>query len=346
MGGLLALDEPIEIVALGGRAASAMSRRLTHVTEPPHPPTNLGWMLVGLPWAAARARVDLIHAPAYTAPFWAGVPVVLTVHDISYERHPQWFPYRRDRIRRWFYRQSARSASHVITDSKFSAAEIAAAYGIPSSRLTVVPLGVDGAHFNHDDGGSDGEMPPGVRAPFLLHVGDLHERRNLGVVVEAMAIARREGLIRPELSLVLAGVDRGVGASISEIASRVGLGDMVVRTGPVTEPQLRMLYRQATALVYPSLYEGFGLPLIEAMASGTPVIGSRSSSITEVLDDAGVLLDPLDAGAWAEAIVRVVDDEDARARMRAAGRRRAAGFTWERTARETLTVYRRAVRRL
>jgi alpha-1,3-rhamnosyl/mannosyltransferase len=233
----------------------------------------------------------------------------------------------------------------VITDSNFSAAEIAAAYGIPAARLTVVPLGVDEAQFSRDDPGSTGELPAGVRTPFLLHVGDLHERRNLQVVVEAMAIARRQGLIEPELSLVLAGVDRGLGAAISEMASRAGLAEIVVQLGAVTEPQLRMLYRQATALVYPSLYEGFGLPVLEAMASGTPVLGSRSSSIPEVLGDAGVLLDPLDAAAWADAIVRIVYDEAERARMRAAGRHRAAGFTWERTARETLAVYRRTVRR-
>ena len=341
--GLLALGEPLEIVALGGAASKAIPPGVGQVAEPPHLPTNLGWMVIGLPRAAARAGVNIIHAPAYTAPFWSGVPVVLTIHDVSYQRHPEWYPYRRDALRRAFYRQSARAAAHILTDSSFSASEITAAYGIPANRLTVAPLGVD-PHFAPAGPGVPREWPAGVRAPFLLHVGDLHERRNLGVVVEAMLAARRHGGTATALSLVLAGVDRGLGDSLSAIALRAGAADTVIRLGSVSEKQLRTLYRSATALVYPSRYEGFGLPVVEAMASGTPVIASRAASIPEVLGDAGLLLDPLDVGGWTEAIVRVVHDDEQRSRMSAAGLRRAAGFTWERTARATLDVYRRTLR--
>lgn len=342
VGGLLALGEPLEIVALGGADSKALPRGVGHMAEAPHPPTNLGWMWVGLPRAGARAGVDIIHAPAYTAPFWAGVPVVLTIHDVSYQRHPEWFPYRRDVFRRAFYRHSARAAAHILTDSSFSASEIAAAYGIPASRLTVAPLGVD-AHFAPARPGAPCEWPAGVRAPFLLHVGDLHERRNLGVAVEAVLAARRHSGTTT-LSLVLAGVDRGVGDALSATALRAGAADAVVRLGSVGEEQLRTLYRCATALVYPSLYEGFGLPVLEAMASGTPVIASRAASIPEVLADAGLLLDPLDVDGWTAAIVHIVNDEEQRKRMSAAGLGRAAGFTWERTARATLDVYRRTLR--
>ena len=121
---LLTLGEPLELVALGGRDSSAIPRGVGHVAEPPHPPTNLGWTLVGLPRAARRAAVDIIHAPAYTAPWWSPVPVVVTVHDVSYELHPQWYPYRRDWLRRAFYRRSAQAARHILTVSRFSAAEI------------------------------------------------------------------------------------------------------------------------------------------------------------------------------------------------------------------------------
>ena len=145
--------------------------------EPWHPPTNLGWAAVGLPRAARRAAVDLIHAPAYTAPLYSAVPVVLTIHDVSYERHPEWYPYRRDRLRRAFYRRSARAASHILTDSEFSRSEIAAAYDIAPDRMTVAPLG---AAAVFDQGGAvAASLPAGIVAPFLLHVGDLHERRNL-----------------------------------------------------------------------------------------------------------------------------------------------------------------------
>jgi glycosyltransferase involved in cell wall biosynthesis len=335
---LLALGEPLELVALGGHDSSAMPAGTSHVAEPPHPPTNLGWTLVGVPRAARRAKVDVIHAPAYTAPFWAPAPVVLTVHDVSYERQPQWYPYRRDWARRAFYRHSAAAADHILTVSRFSASEITAAYGIPMERMTVTPLGVDAA-FSPAGAEAPVELPPGVTPPYVLHVGDLHERRNLKMLADALLAARRAGMTA--LSLVLAGTDRGVGESLCAMAEQANAPDAVVLLGSITERRLRSLYRGAAALVYPSVYEGFGLPLIEAMACGTPVIASRVTSIPEVVGDAGVLLDPAETGAWTTAMLEVVSDQHLRARLRAAGLRRAAEFTWERTARLTLEAYRR-----
>src|SRR5262245_31680201 len=209
MPAMLELDEPIELVALGG-SKEALPRGVAWIDEPPHPPTNVGWSAVGLPWAAARAGVDLIHAPAYTAPLTARVPTVLTIHDVSYERRPEWYPYRRDWLRRAFYRRSARTAAHVVTDSKFSSDEITAAYGIPSARITVAPLGVSHA-FVPKKSGTSFELPPGVHATFLLHVGDLHERRNLGVVVRSLIQARQQEPSLLPFALVLAGVDSGAG---------------------------------------------------------------------------------------------------------------------------------------
>ena len=341
MRGLLALGENLEIVALGGPDSSAMPAGVGHISEPSHPPTNLGWALVGLPRAALRGGVDVIHAPAYTAPLWARVPVVLTIHDVSYARHPEWYPYRRDWMRRAFYRASARAASEIVTDSTFSAQEIAAAYGIDPGRITVAPLGVDRAFTPaHDDPAFD--LPAGVSSPFLLHVGDLHERRNLGVVVESVIDARRRVGASSALSLVLAGIDRGVADGLCAIAATAGFPDAVIHLGMVNEQHLRTLYRGAVALVYPSLYEGFGLPVLEAMASGTPVIASHAASMPEVLGNAGVLLDPLDVRGWTEAILNLVNDQALRRRLRQAGLLRAGEFTWERTARITLEVYRRA----
>lgn len=339
---LLSLGEPLEIVALGGnpdRIPSGVER----VSESAHPPSNAGWTLIGLPRTASRARVDVIHAPAYTAPFWAGVPVVLTIHDVSYEIHPEWYPYRRDWLRRYFYRRSATAAARVLTVSAFSASEISAAYGVPRSRITVTPLGVHSA-FGAGDRNLPLDLPANVTEPFVLHVGDLHERRNLPVVVDAVIAARRHFGSSVALSLVLAGVDRGVRDGLCAMASEAGVPDAVVALGAVSEERVHALYRGATALVYPSLYEGFGLPLIEAMASGTPVLASHEASIPEVLGGAGVLLDPYDVGAWRDAIVHLVNDEALRNDLRARGLARAATFTWQRTARLTLDVYREAAR--
>jgi len=338
--GLLALGEPLEVVALGGRDAAALPPGTGHVAEPPHPPTNLGWTLVGIPRAARRARVDVIHAPAYTAPFWSPVPTVLTIHDVSYELHPQWYPYRRDWMRRAFYRGSAHAASHILTVSGFSAGEIEAAYRIPRERITVAPLGVDEG-FRAGAEEPSGELPAGVTAPYLLHVGDLHDRRNLPMLVEAVLALRARGGALSALSLVLVGTDRGVGGRLRARAAQAGAADALVLLGSVTERRLRALYGQAAAFVYPSRYEGFGLPLIEAMACGTPVIAARAASIPEVMGDAGLLLDPEAGDAWTQAIGDVLQDEGRRARMRDAGRRQVAQFTWARTARATLDVYRR-----
>lgn len=335
---LLALADPPELVALGG-ASEALPAGVAHIAEPSHPPSNAGWTIVGLPRAAARARVDVIHAPAYTAPLWSPAPVVLTVHDVSYERHPDWYPYRRDWLRRAFYRRSARGAAHILTVSSFSAAEITAAYGIAAERITVAPLGVAPDFFAPDDA-APCELPAGVTTPYLLHVGDLHERRNLPLLLDALLAARRHFGALPALSLVLAGIDRGVSAGLRAAAAAAGAPEAVVSLGSVSEQRLRLLYRCATALVYPSRYEGFGLPLVEAMASGTPVIGARAGSIPEVAGDAAILLDPDDTAGWTDAIVHVVNDDELRARMRANGRARARRFTWAQTARATMGVYR------
>ena len=339
MPALLASGESLELIALGGPADSVPGG-VRHVAESWHPPTNLGWATVGLPRAARRAAVDLIHAPAYTAPLHAAVPTVLTIHDVSYERHPEWYPYRRDWLRRTFYRGSARAAAHILTDSEFSRGEIGAAYGISPDRITVAPLG---ASKSFSEGPAPSvSLPAEVAMPFLLHVGDLHERRNLSIVVRGLMDARRR-LAPSLLSLVLAGVDRGVGDRLAAMAEDDGAPEAVVRLGAVSEATLRALYREAAALVYPSRYEGFGLPLVEAMASGTPVLASRAASIPEVVGESGILLDPDDPKRWADAIVHVIADPVLRARLRAAGLARAAMFSWERTARITLDVYRRVV---
>ena len=337
---LLALGEPLEVVALGGPVGAHLPAGIGHVGEPSHPPTNLGWTLVGLPRAARAARVDLIHAPAYTAPFWSHVPAVLTIHDVSYELHPEWYPYRSDWMRRAFYRLSARAAAHILTVSAFSASEIAVAYGIRPDRITVTPLGVDDVFTA--PGGDHAALPAGVRMPYVLHVGDLHARRNLPLLVDAVLEAGRRLGGSPALALVLVGVDRGVRATLLARASEAGAGGVVVHLSKLNDTELRALFRGAAAFVYPSLYEGFGLPLLEAMASGTPVIGSTAASIPEVVGDAGLLVDPRDRAGWTDAIVRVVGDPAWSRRLRASGLQRVSQFTWARTAWLTLEVYRRA----
>jgi glycosyltransferase involved in cell wall biosynthesis len=334
-------EPAIELVALGVTTVASLPAAIEQITAPWHPPTNAGWALVGLPRAAAKGGVDVIHAPAYTGPLHSGRPVVLTIHDVSYERHPEWYPYRRDRLRRWFYRQSAHRAAHVLTDSRFSAAEIVAAYGLADSKLTVAPLGVDGVFTQT----VRQPLPDGIRPPFFLHVGDLHPRRNLGVAVRAVAAAGQDAAGGQKPMLVLAGVDHGVGAELREIARATSLHERLVLTGRVDDQVLRGLYQEATALLYPSVYEGFGLPLLEAMASGTAVVAARAASIPEVVGDAGLLIEPDDVAGWTDATRRVLHDPALRRRLQTSGQARAATFTWAQTARITAEVYRRVAGR-
>ncbi len=333
-GALTAVAPDVDLVAIGAPAGTALPPRMRRRGAVPFP-TNLGWMAASLPLAARGAGLSVFHAPAYKAPLWGVHPQVVTIHDVSYERKPEWDAYRNDRVRRAFYRLGALAADRIVTDSSFSRDEIVAAYGIPAERIAVVPLAASAVFA---PGSFDAAaVPPGVRQPYALHVGDLHVRRNLATAVAALLDLRRAG---SPLRLVCAGIDRGVGGGLR--AATAADPDALVLTGPVDERALVNLYRGAMLLAYPSMYEGFGLPVLEAMRCGVPVVAADRASVPEVAGDAALLVDALDVRAWREAIGLVSQDAAAQARLREVGRARAAQFSWERTARETLAVFRQA----
>jgi glycosyltransferase involved in cell wall biosynthesis len=335
-GALASVAPDVEVVAIGASAQATLPPNVA-----PRPaaslPTNLGWMGASLPLAVRAAHVDVFHAPAYTAPLWGVHPQVVTIHDVSYERKPEWNAYRNDRFRRAFYRRAALAADRIVTDSAFSREEITAAYGIAEETIAVVPLAASSVFSPGPFDAS--RVPAGVTAPYALHVGDLHMRRNLRTAIEALLALRQTTGAR--LRLVCAGIDRGIGAELR--AAAAADPDALVLTGPVTEDALVQLYRGAALLVYPSMYEGFGLPVLEAMQSGLPVVAARCASVPEVAGDAGILLDPLDVRAWRDAVATVTSDEALGSRLRDAGLARAAQFTWSRTAAGTLAVLGQAV---
>lgn len=339
-GAMREVDPDVAIVAIGAPPESPLPEGIAR-----HPaisfPTNLGWMALSLPLAVRGARLDVFHAPAYTAPLWGVHPQLLTIHDVSYERHPEWNAYRDDRFRRAFYRRGALAADRIVTDSAFSKAEIIAAYSIPAERIDVVPLAAS-AIFT--PGPFDAAAAPrGVRQPYVLHVGDLQVRRNLTTVLAAVIDSRR--LLRDDPtgrlpSLVCAGVDRGEGARLLEQARGASDAEAIVLTGSVTDAVLLNLYRGAALLAYPSRYEGFGIPILEAMQCGIPVVGANAASIPELMGAAGPLIEPLDTAAWATEIARILNDPAVAARWAAASKAQAATFSWTRTARETLQILR------
>jgi alpha-1,3-rhamnosyl/mannosyltransferase len=328
-----ALDPSVEIVAVGADETTDLPAGVARRGATPFP-TNLGWMGASLPLAARGAGLDVFHAPAYQAPLWGVHPLVLTIHDVSYARHPEWHPYKNDPFRRAFYRRSAQIADWIVTDSEFSRSEITAAYQIAADRISVVPLA---ASPRFTPGPSDPvALPPGVRQPYALHVGDLHARRNLAAALAAVLAVRRLGV---QLTFVCAGVDRGIAAALRADATRATDPDALVLTGSLGDHALVNLYRGAAMLLYPSRYEGFGLPVLEAMQCGTPVISARAASMPEIMGDTGVLLDPLDVDAWSGRIIEILEDGNRRRALSEAGLRRAAEFSWTRTARETVAVF-------
>jgi len=336
------VDADVTIVAFGAadhRAAIPAAMEWRPVWDLP---TNLGWMAASIPLAVRGARLDVYHAPAYTAPLWGMPPQVLTIHDVSYERRPDWNAYKNSRLRRFFYRRAAAAANRILTDSSFSRNEIAEAYGIPRERIDVVPLAAGDVFA---PGAFDpAAAPAGVKPPYALHVGDLHVRRNVATALTAIIEARRARPDCASLALVCAGVDRGLSSSLVALADEARDPGSLVLLGPVTESALLNLYRGASLLVYPSRYEGFGLPVVEAMRVGTPVVAARCASIPEIAGDSCLLLDPLDVAGWTRTIIDVVVHPTYAQQLADAGRKRAATFSWRRTAIETLTVFRACAR--
>jgi glycosyltransferase involved in cell wall biosynthesis len=305
-------------------------------------PTNSRWWFVpvGLPWAALRARVDVLHATFGLAPWCPGGAVVLTIHDLCPDVHPEFFPAPvRARVR-WLLRQGAARADWVVTPSRAAQRVLSVHYGCPADRVTVIPHGVEpalvdlAAPLAPDDERVLASLP----AEFVFYVGRFHARKNLPRLLAAMALLReRRGEAVP---LVIAGRDMWSERGLRDEVARLGLDASVLFPGYVSDAALAHCYRRARVFAFPSLHEGFGMPVLEAMAHGVPVLSSNASCLPEVCGDAAVLVDPLDPEAIADGLARMLDDGALRADLATRGPAHAKQFTWERSAREHRAVYR------
>jgi glycosyltransferase involved in cell wall biosynthesis len=246
----------------------------------------------------------------------------VTIHDLAFEDHRDDFAPRTGWKFRRYTPRSARSAQRVICDSAFTRDDVCERYGVDPAKVRVIPLA--------PSLGTGTLLPP--EGPYVLAVGDLRRKKNLGRLVEAFAALHAGGLPH---TLVLAGVDSGEGGALREAAR----GAPVELTGYVSEEELDALMRGADLLVHPSLYEGFGLVLLEAMVRGCPVAAARATSLPEAGGDAAAYFDPLDVDDIAAVVGRILADPAERARLAERGRAHAAGFSWERTARATAAVY-------
>ncbi len=279
---------------------------------------------VKLPLALRRTRAALVHAPNCFLPLIRPCPGVVTIHDLAFESWPSDFARGTLVKYRTFARLSARSAERVICPSTFTREELRARYGVDESKIRVIaeaPALAIGAR----------EPPSG---PYVLAVGDLRRKKNLGALVEAFVQLRGANGIPHRL--ILAGVDAGEGGRMRTLA-----GDAPVElTGYVSDESLDALIRGADVLVHPSLCEGFGLVVLEAMARGTPVLIARAGALPETGGDAARQFDPADPGSLRAELGMLLADSAARADLASRGREWAARFSWERAAHETAAVYR------
>jgi glycosyltransferase involved in cell wall biosynthesis len=279
-------------------------------------------MSIGMPRLLRRLDPALVHFQHVVAR-GCGCPAVVTIHDLSFERHPELMS-RRDRfVFRTTVPRSVRRAARVLAVSEWTKRDLVEHYGVPADKVVVTPNGVDPLFA------PNGSRPSGE--PYALFVGTLQPRKDPIAALEAVA------LLGKDLRLVLVGPDKGSEGEARRAAARLGLDRRVEFAGHVEKQELAELYRGAACLVFPSRYEGFGLPVVEAMASGTPVVATATGAIPEVAGDAAILVEPGNPAALAGGIERAIADRE---RLVQAGLERARRYSWSETARRTLAVYR------
>jgi glycosyltransferase involved in cell wall biosynthesis len=288
-----------------------------------------------------RPRPDLLHVQ-FTAPPFAPCPVVATIHDLSFEHLPETFKRRSRAQLRLTVRRTARTAAHIITMSEFTRRDLVETYGVAPDRITVTP----GAAPPHFRPASDEEVARvrrrhGIEESYILAVGSIQPRKNLVRLLRAYSDLRQSRRTAKLPQLVLVGKRAWLYGPTLRAVEECGVGDRTIFTGYVSEADLPALYTGALCFVYPSYFEGFGLPPLEAMQCGAPVITGDRTSLPEVVGDAALTVDPFDERAIAAALARLVEDAELRASLRVKGLERARTFNWHKTARQTLEVYER-----
>jgi glycosyltransferase involved in cell wall biosynthesis len=294
----------------------------------------------------AAKECNLLHVPHYNVPVMHRGPLIVSIMDVI---HISCAPYRHS-MRSYLYARpmlnfAARKADHIVTVSNYSKAQIVEVLGIPASKVTVIHCGV-GAEFHPEYDKQECKSVVarlGVSRPYLLYVGNLKPHKNVSTLLRALAHLQQRKKLSHEL--VIVGDDARWKRAIVDECLRLGVADQVVFVPYVSQALLPKIYAAADLLVMPSNAEGFGLPVLEGMACGTPVVCSQAASLPEVAGDAAVYFDPEDAGELVEVIERVVDSSDVRELLRAKGLRRAKQFTWQEFTRQHIELYYRFLAR-
>lgn len=338
--GLLGIPAPPQVVVMLDRHPDAALQAALPGAEfaVRERPSGYLWTLMALPRLAAETRVELLHVQ-YMTPLRAPCPIITTIHDISFRLHPEWFPLRHRLVMNTFIPGSIKRAQAVLTPSEATAADIRRAYGCPPPSVEVTPYAAP-SEFGALP--ADAEVSAclsrvDIRRPYMLYVGNLQPRKNVARLLRAFAHARAETGFAHRL-VIVGQAGWQCEEEVRELRSAEAAGH-ALHAGYVDDADLPALYAGADAFLFPTLMEGFGLPVLEAMAMGTPVLTSDVSSLPDVAGDAALLVDPTDEGAIGAGISALAADTILRARLRDAGRARAAQFSWRRTAELTRAVY-------
>jgi glycosyltransferase involved in cell wall biosynthesis len=305
------------------------------------PLARIAWEQSVLPLTLRRKRFDLVHGLVNVLPLLGSTPGVVTVHDLSFLRMPEKFPAAKRIYLTRLCAASVRRAKRVIAVSRQTADDLMRFFAAPASKIRVVHNGVD-ARFAP----APAQDAPAFRRAkglpdrYLLYLGTLEPRKNLDLLVRAFAEWRaRAGTAAGEVKLVLAGAKGWFYEEIFRRVRELGLDQATIFPGFVAEDELPRWYQAATGFVYPSLFEGFGLPVLEAMACGTPVLCSRAPSLLEVAGDAALTAPAEDVAAWAAALTLLLEQPNLREQLSRRGVERARGFRWDAAARATIEVY-------
>jgi glycosyltransferase involved in cell wall biosynthesis len=322
--------------------------RAVQAARLPFPIGNYGeklyWEQIGFRWSALRTRADVWYSPHFAMPLWPGRPTVLSVHDMIPYTLPAYAANRAARAYLLLTAQAAKQATALVTLSQHAKGEIQRLLDIPEERIHVVPPGVDQAFSVEIDPAAQlrARLRYGLSARYLLYVGGADARKNIGVLLQAIAtIPQFSGV--PEL-VVAAGEPKPGQESLfpdwRAQARSLGLGGRVRFVTRIAEEDLAQVYRGADTFCSPSRAEGFGLPILEAMACGTAVVSSNATSLPEAVGDAGLLVGPDDVAGWAEAIRCVSEDADLRVDLERRGVERAATFRWAETTERVVEIIR------
>jgi len=303
-------------------------------------PVRIGWMQMCAARALDAVRPDVAHFTNGMIPIGSPVSTIVTIHDMSLRLYPQCHPVRRLLLNRPLMHFAIRDAASIVTVSDSARRDLLRLHGVPADRVSVVHEAASPAFQPIEDPAELERVRVRYNLPprFILYVGTIEPRKNLVRLIEAFADARARGVAH---HLVCVGPYGWASRDLSSRIDRLGLNDLVHFTGYARFEDLPAIYNLGDFFVFPSLYEGFGLPVVEAMASGIAVITSSTSSLGEIAADAAETIEPTSTDAIAAAIVRLATDEERRRDLAERGRRRAQMFSWAQTAKEMLAVYHR-----